>query len=190
LDKLKWGNLYIYYEEGRLTYPSVPAQMYPITFEEIHAGYVKGRQRLITMRSGLYGWLGDRQLHFAYRYDSRGVPIAHDFLTTADFSGVRTQVDLAKDQCAVVKKIPVSLESAGPVNVHVTKYDATGCELVASGRGPATLTIRNGDFPIRPGLKYVLRKNGADAHSTVAAGESLSFPLELAEPANTITIGP
>jgi hypothetical protein len=188
LDKLKWGNLYIYYEEGRLTYPSVPAQMYPITFEEIRSGYVKGSQRLITMHSGLYGWPGDRQLHVAYRYDSRGVQIPHEFLTTADQEGVRTQVDLAKNQCALVKKIPVTIESAGPVNVHVIRYDDKACDLVASGRGPATLTIRGGDFLVRPGLKYVLRKNGADARSALATGESLAFFMELSDQSSTFTI--
>ncbi len=181
LDKLRWGNLYAYYEEGRLTHPSVPAQMYPITFEELHAGYVKGQQRLITMHSGIYGWRGDRQLHYVYRYDSRGVPIPHAFLSTVDAAGVRTRVELAKDQCSVVTKIPVSIESAGPVNFRVDRYDGQGCDLVASGRGTATLVIRDGGFPVTAQAKYVLRVTGADARPATAGGPSLSFSLPLAD---------
>jgi len=156
LDKLRWGNLYVYYEEGRVTYPSVPAQMYPITFEEIRSGYVKGKERLITMHSGLYGWPGDRQLHFAYRYDSRGVQIPHAFLTTVDGSGTRTQVELAKDECAVVKRIPLSIQCGSPVNVHVGRYDDKVIELHAHGTDPAILTVHSGDFPLQPGAVYVV----------------------------------
>src|SRR5207244_1520115 len=46
LAKLRKGNLYWYYGERRLTYPSVPAQMYPITVTEVGQGAVKGRERL------------------------------------------------------------------------------------------------------------------------------------------------
>jgi hypothetical protein len=181
LDKLAWGNLYVYYEEPPLTYSSVPAQMYPIAFEEIHSGYVKGKQRLITTHSGLYGWHGDNQLHFAYLYDSRGMRIPHAFLTTVDSAGVRTQVDLAKDQCAVVKKIPLSIQSAAPVNLHISRYDDEAIELRASGTGPATLALRSGDFPVRPGAEYVL-KTGTEQRRVVAdAAGSLSLPLKLGE---------
>jgi len=181
LDKLAWGNLYVYYEEPPLTYSSVPAQMYPIAFEEIHSGYVKGKQRLITSHPGLYGWHGDNQLHFAYLYDSRGVRIPHAFLTTVDPAGVRTQVDLAKDQCAVVKKTPLTIRSVAPVNLHIARYDDEGIELRASGTSPASLALRSGDFPVEPGAEYVL-KTGTEQRRVVAdAAGSLWLPLELGE---------
>jgi hypothetical protein len=181
LDKLAWGNLYVYYEEPQLTYPSVPAQMYPIAFEEIRSGYVKGKQRLITSRSGLYGWQGDNQLHFAYLYDSRGVRIPHAFLTTVDSAGVRTQVDLAKDQCAVVKKIPLSIRSAAQVNLHISRYDDKTLELRASGTGPATLTLRSGDLPVQPGAEYVLNAGTEQRRAVADATGLLSLPVELGE---------
>ena len=181
LDKLAWGSLYVYYEEPPLTYPSVPAQMYPITFEEIHSGYVKGKQRLITSRPGLYGWHGDTELHFAYLYDSRGVRIPHAFLTTADSAGVRTQVDLAKDQCAVVKKIPLGIRSAAPVNLHIGRYDDKTLELRASGTGPATLALRSGDFPVEPGAEYVLKAGTEQVRVVADATGALWLPLKLGE---------
>ena len=181
LGKLAWGNLYVYYEEPPLTYPSVPAQMYPITFEEIYSGYVKGRQRLITVHPGLCGWHGDKDLHFACLYDSRGVRIPHAFLTTADSAGVRTQVDLAKDQCAVVRKIPLSIQSAAPVNLHISRYDDEAIEVRASGTGPATLALRSGDFPVRPGAEYVLKTGAAQTTVAADATGSLRLPLEMGE---------
>ncbi|MFA6244890.1 MAG: LamG domain-containing protein, partial [Candidatus Hydrogenedentales bacterium] len=82
LSKLRWGNLYFYYNEpAALAYESVPKRMYPITVQEVHAGYVKGKERLVTMRSGVYGWPEARDLHLAYRYDGRGHPIRAGFVT-------------------------------------------------------------------------------------------------------------
>jgi hypothetical protein len=181
LDKLAWGNLYVYYEEGKLTYSSAPARMYPLTFDEIHSGYVKGRERLIASRPGVYGWPGDRDLHFVWLFDARGVGIAHRFLSTGDSTGVRTELDLAGGQCAVVRRVPVGIESASPVNFHLSRYDPRGCELVASGRGAATLTLRSGELRIEPGMKYVLRKGATDRQPVIAAGSRLTVPLELAD---------
>ena len=183
LDKLAWGNLYGYYQEGPVTYPSVPAQMYPITFEAIHAGWVQGTQRLITIRTGLYGWHGDGQLHFVYLYDSRGVQIPHDFLTTVDSAGVRTRVDLGRQQCAVIKKIPITLESAGPVNVHVGKYDGHTIELLANASRPARLTIRGGEFPVKPGLVYTVAIGGRQTRVAADGAGVIAISLEPARQA-------
>ena len=73
LDKLSWGVLYMYFNERiPLTYPSLPAKQYPITFEEIRPGMVRGSQRIITMNSGVYGWPNDQSLHRVFKFDSRG----------------------------------------------------------------------------------------------------------------------
>ena len=178
LDKLVWGTTHFYYSEGDITYPSLPAQMFPITFEEIHAGYIKGRERLITMRSGVYGWPGDRALHLAHHYDGRGVLVPHSFLTTVDPSGVRTDLALKENESAVLKKIPITIETLNPVNVLVQQYDAKGITLLLNGKGKALLQIRNGDFEIRPGAAYRVKPQPLDQ---VTAGKNgiLSLPLTL-----------
>ena len=177
-DKLKWGNLYFYYGERDITHRSVPAEMYPITFEEIHSGYVKGRERLITMHSGLYGWRGDSDLHLGYLYDGRGVLIPNEFLTTVDASGVRTQVELAENQTAVLKRIRVSINAPNPVNVVCRQYDDKGIKLVLNGTGRVHIAVKDGDFPIKPNSSYVIdgvvvKKVSSDAR------RALSFPLAL-----------
>jgi hypothetical protein len=179
LDKLRWGNLYVYYEEGQLTHASVPAQMYPITFEEIHAGYVKGRERLVTMHAGAYGWPSDRDLHCAYRYDARGVGIAHEYLTTVDATGVRTQVDLAKEQCAVVKRIPVRIEAAAPVNVHLRRYNSASLALRLHGSGAARLSVRSGEFHVVAGTAYEVTVGKTRQRVSADGQGTLTVPLDL-----------
>ncbi len=179
LDKLAWGNLYIYYQEGEITHPSVPAQMYPITLEEIGAGYVKGRQRWITRRSGVYGWPGTHDLHLVYLYDRRGVPISHGFVTAVDASGVRTRLELADQQCAVIRRIPLVLQAQRTVNVRVNRYGRDGVELVASGAGPARLVVGDGELPVRPLAQH---RFWVGEHQRVVAADAagnLAVPLEL-----------
>lgn len=179
LDKLAWGNLYIYYQEGEITHPSVPAQMYPITFEEIRPGYVKGRERLITSRAGVYGWPGASDLHLVYLYDGRGVPVPHGFVATVDAGGVRTRLELAEHQCAVIRRIPLELHAPGTVNLRVDRYDRGGIELVASGAGPAKLVIQNGEFEVRPLAHYRLAAGTQERIIAADAAGTLNAPLEL-----------
>ncbi len=179
LDKLRWGNLYFYYGEPTLTYPSLPQQQYPITVEELHAGTLVGRERIITMNSGAYGWPDGRKLHYCYRYSRNGVPVQPDFVTTVDAAGVRTQVDLEQRESAVVKWVPIELKCAGPVNVVLTRYDAAGCALVLNGDGEATLTLSDGDFAVTPGAEYRVTINGAPQTLTAGTDGALSVGLRL-----------
>jgi hypothetical protein len=155
LDKLRWGVLYFYYGEGTLTYPSLPQQQFPLTVESIHAGTVRGKERIVTMKSGVYGWAGSRDLHLAYRYNNIGVNVPAEFVTSVDRSGVRTAVPLGPKESVALVKVPVSL-SGVPVNVILSQYDAAGVTLTLSGRGAAELTLRSGKFAIKPGASYTV----------------------------------
>ncbi len=177
LDKLEWGSLYFYYGEWTLTYPSVPAFMYPITVQEIGNGLVKGKERLITRHSGVYGWEGDRALHQAYRFDDQGHLAPHEFFTTVDGQSVRTQVQLDRDEVAVIRRIPVSITSAAPVNVIVQQYDAGGLVLSLNGVGHVRVTVTDGDFAVKPGAKFILKTNAEQTLTAQAGG--LSFDLDL-----------
>ena len=136
LNKLRYGNLYFYYNEPKdLKYESLPARMYPITVETCHAGCVRGRERIVTMNSGIYGWPGARELHVVYRYDSRGHRVGHDFITTADADSVRTELLLDAGESAVIERIPLCIQVSAPVNCIVAGYDGTECRLRAQGKG-------------------------------------------------------
>lgn len=136
LSKLRWGNLYFYYgEPAKLTHESLPAQMFPITVDEVRSGSIRGRERWITLRSGIYGWSGDRSLHQAFRYDARGRRIRPDFLTTVDASSVRTRIILNEDESAVLVRLPVRIESPSPVNAMVEEYDGKTLKMALNGGG-------------------------------------------------------
>ena len=142
LDKLSWGELFIHYGERiRLDYPSLAAKQFPITFEEIRPGLVRGRERIVTSNPGVYGWPGDWRLHLVHKFDARGAPVPNDFVTTVDASGVRTEVALDRHQSAVIEPVPATLEVEGPVNARIVAYDGTGIHLALNGQGSATLRL-------------------------------------------------
>ena len=179
--KLSWGALYTYWWWGgasHLTHRMITADMYPITIEEIHSGYIKGRERMITLHPGVYGWQGDKQLHLGVLYDGRGHPTLSDFLSTTDRSGVRTEMNLRENETAILKRIPVTLQSNSPVNLVVTQYDENGMRLTLNGKGAATFQVKDGAFPIKPGVAYTVK---TDTVRTVAAddGGTLCFDLVL-----------
>jgi hypothetical protein len=148
LGKLEWGGLYFFYG-SQPTHKTLVEHMYPITVESIHAGVVHGKERILTKRSGVYGWHDDCSLHAVFLYDKRGHLAQRNFITTTDKSGVRTHVTLQEDESAAIVKLPVSLQVAGPVNVVVAEYDADGVRLLLNGGGRMEITLTNGVFPIR-----------------------------------------
>ncbi len=145
LAKLAWGNLYFYYGEPLdLQHELPPARMYPITVTDVRSGCVTGQERVVTALDGVYGWPGERCLHLVYRYDRRGRRIGHDFVTTIDSAGARTAVDLDDREMAIVVKLPVTVESAAPVNVIVTRCDEQAIDVSIHGRGPVRITGPDG----------------------------------------------
>lgn len=176
LEKLRWGNLYFYYGEGQLTYPSLPQQQYPMTIETIRAGAIRGRERIVTMNSADYAWPGDRDLHLVHRYNCVGVPVPAEFTTTCDQAGVRTRVRLAEKESAAVVRVPVQLERSSPMNLVLSRYDAGEVQLTLNGNGAATLVLRDGAFPIRAGAAYAL---GDECTVTAGPDAVLRVPLVL-----------
>lgn len=72
LKALDWGCVYNWYPERITTqYPTLAQHMFPITPMELHEGYIIGRERIITKRSGLFGW-GDDSAHEVHVYDENG----------------------------------------------------------------------------------------------------------------------
>ena len=179
--KLDWGALYIYYWWGgasQLTHPMITTEMFPITVTEIRSGTIKGRERIITTHSGVYGWRGDRNLHCAVLSDARGRMVPCNFLTTVDHSGVRTEIVLRDNETAVLKKIPITLQSGSPVNLVVEKYGPKAVLLTLNGNDGIELQISDGDFPIKPEAVYIVK---ADGEKRIIADKSgtLRFKTEL-----------
>lgn len=73
LRALDFGGLYCIYQTVRV-YPSYPAMtkwMYPFTPVELHKAYLIGKERIITKKSGLFGW-GDKSEFDVFVFDTMG----------------------------------------------------------------------------------------------------------------------
>ena len=149
--KLSWGAMYVPFwirDASQLTHPLITTEMYPLTVESIHAGCIRGSERIITMKSGVYGWPDDRRLHLVRLFDARGRVTTSRFLTTVDAAGARTRIDLAAGQTAILVKLPVTLESDRPVNVCVTRFENGELDLALNGKGAVVLQA-DGDGALR-----------------------------------------
>ena len=179
LKSLDYGSLYFLCGiGGQIRADSIAARMYPITFEEIRSGMVKGPERIITARSGVYGWRGSADLCFVYRYDGRGVRVANDCMTTVDSAGARTAVALGEYEAVVLERLPVSLHAQQPVNVSVTQYDARAIRLALNGHGAVRVAVRAGDFAVEPKVVYRAAASRV-IKATVGENGEVSFALEL-----------
>ena len=139
LRKLDLGALYFWYGEGdTVTEPTIVSEMYPITFESIHPGIVRGKERIVTKVEGVYGWPGSRDLHRVHFYDARGRKRPHGFVTTVDEAGVRTEIVLGEGESAVIEKLPVALDGEGAQNVRLMNIEP-GRVMYATSAAPGAV---------------------------------------------------
>lgn len=176
--KIEWGSLYYYYGEGTVTHTTPATYMYPITVDQYRPGLIKGRERLITTRAGVYGWPGDRSLHQVYRFDARGMQTPHAFTTGVDQTGVRTELDLKPNETAVLRKIPLTVTAGGPANCRVEQYDGQAIDLRFHGDGELRLDVANGDFAITAGASYSMQLGG-ERRPVTAKGDVLSLAFAI-----------
>ena len=185
LNKLDHGALYTWYGDREyMQRKTLIEHMYPITFESIHEGTVRGRERIVTKKSGVYGWHGDRSLHAVYLYDARGALTRHNFITTVDRAGVRTELELGKDESAALVKLPVTATASRPVNLNLRQYDAKCIRMALNGQGDIALTIRSGRFEIQPGATYTIKSDrtqrvDAAGDGVVSSSLTLDGPVTL-----------
>jgi hypothetical protein len=179
LDKLSWGMTYIFYGGVPLTHPHMASFQYPITFSRIYQGTIIGDTKIVTMNPGIYGWPGGSALHRVRRFDSRGAPAPHEYLTTVDAAGVRTRLDLAPRNSAILDAIPARITAGSPLNTRVEAYQTDLFLLRIEGTGAATLTIADGDFPVRPGAHYTVTSAQGKTQIAADAAGVLAVPLSL-----------
>ncbi len=195
LEKLSWGELFVPYGVPRgighdLTHPLLSARQFPMTFEEIRSGLVRGKERIVTMNSGVYGWPatrtagkpGERNLHLVYKFDGRGAPVPNDFMTTVDSASVRTELEFGKNESAVIEPIPVTLEASTPVNVRVLQYDHRddnlALKILLNGQGEATLDVFVGRKYL-PGSDTYRVTTGGETSTITEEDGTLTVPLKL-----------
>ena len=73
LAALDFGCVYHWYNDMTVlpTHPHLTSYMFPITPIELREGCIIGKERIVTNRSGRYGW-GDASAHEAHVFDASG----------------------------------------------------------------------------------------------------------------------
>ena len=178
-SKLHYGGLYFYYGDKEIPHAMPTTRMFPITPTELHEGWVKGKERIVTSVPGVYGWPGEHNLQAVYLWDGRGVPVAHNYTTTVDASGVRTQLDLKPCETAIVEHIPVKLNTSATVNVLIHEYDVESIMLALNGIGEVEIIIKDGLFKVLPDLEYACQITNREVPVAVNTDECIHIALEL-----------
>ena len=76
--------------------------MFPITPLELHEGYIVGRERIVTNRSGRFGW-GDSSRHEVHVFDDQGREVpGFKAPTVVDSGTTLTELRLPEDYSAAV----------------------------------------------------------------------------------------
>ena len=104
LAALDYGCVYHWYNDLLVvpTHHTLTRYMYPITPMELHEGYVIGRERIITKRSGLFGW-GDDAAHEVHVFNDAGEEVADSDAPLVRRDGnTYTELRIAEDWSAAI----------------------------------------------------------------------------------------
>ncbi len=107
LGALDYGCVYHWYDDVHLipTHYSLTRYMYPFTPVELHNGYVIGKERILTKKSGLFGW-GDASQHEVHVFNDEGREVEGFKAPLVRRDGkTYTELRLAEDwSAAIVRK--------------------------------------------------------------------------------------
>ena len=85
-------------------YPhEISRYLFPFTPIELHAGYLLGRERIVTIHSGSYGWSGE-PCRVAVRYFDRDGKLTRTDVPTA--RQTRTAVQVGPGEAVVIERLP------------------------------------------------------------------------------------
>ncbi len=107
MDSLDYGILGNYAvisvpEGPNSAWPTIAEYMYPTTPLELHAGYVIGKERIVTKESGTFGW-NDDSGHIVHVFNAFGKEVKDHGMKTVTIDGKTfTELRLAGDWSAVI----------------------------------------------------------------------------------------
>lgn len=115
IKALNYGLLYNWYQERiRPQYVTLTKYMFPITPIELHEGYIIGQERIVTNRSGSFGW-GDNSVHEVHVFNDEGREVLCFKAPRKTIEGKSyTELLLAKDWTAAIIRQPEGW--TGPIN--------------------------------------------------------------------------
>lgn len=96
------GALYYHYL-GSTGCPSLTSKMFPFTPVELHAGWLVGKERILTCVSGEFGWRGEKPDADVFVFDELGREVPGYPVETAETPlGRMFRLELKKDHCAAI----------------------------------------------------------------------------------------
>jgi hypothetical protein len=104
LRALDFGCVYYWYHDLHVipTHVALTHYMFPITPVELHEGYIIGQERIVTNRSGLFGW-GDSSRHEVHVFDDQGREVPSFKAATVVHDGSTfTELRLPEDYSAAI----------------------------------------------------------------------------------------
>ncbi len=110
-QRTEWGAVLELLDEGllvagtRLDYSyDAPARMFPFTPEYIQPGTLRGRERILTVRSGTHGWVHATGEVTTFRYDASGHEHLARWRIKRRAGGIFVRVRLAPGEMAVIER--------------------------------------------------------------------------------------
>jgi len=164
---LKMGTLIV---GTRYTYThEISPYVFPFTPLELHAGYLLGKERIITLHDGNYGWPGDKSLVQVRYFDKEGLLTPRDFPTKIA-TEARTAVQVPESEAVVLVRVPALLfPKKSEATVSGVDYGPGGLKCTVTAPQGAILEVRSGEFPFKPNAKLVWLLNGNERPLTVDA---------------------
>lgn len=107
IDYLNSGVLYYFYGIKNIDKPEnlgVVSRCFPFTPVELHSGWLVGEERIITAKSGTFGW-HDLSRVKGYLFDCDGTELPFTFKTEQIENELVTKVNLKPGQIAILERI-------------------------------------------------------------------------------------
>lgn len=169
MAKLLVGTRYTYEHE-------ISKYVFPFTPIELHHGYLLGRERIITIHSGNYGWPGKRCLVQVHHFDAQGKRTGRSFPTAVTSLEARTQIQLPEGEAAILERLPLELSvQQGTAIVSNVTLSAASLSLSVDAGVGAILTIPR--RTIRLSGPCTLRVGSGAPRPLSPASEPLTIPL-------------
>jgi hypothetical protein len=106
-----WGTVLDKIDEGLLVagipleYPhDIVPRLFPFTPEYIQPGTLRGRERIVTTRSGLHGWEAATGPLRLYHYDASGKEHEAEWHVEQQNGGIHVRVELGPREAAVIER--------------------------------------------------------------------------------------
>ena len=125
--------------------------LFPFTPIELHHGYLLGKERIITLHDGNYGWVEKPCLVQLHHFNSKGMLIKDNSPTIISKEG-RTAVKLAKGEAMVLVRTPLEFKpTAGTAKSSKLNYEKNKISLHLDAPEGGVLKINRGKFSLQNG---------------------------------------